>query len=990
MKNQPGMIKKLTWDSIVLYIGVFFSLILVIALPKVYFHIDLEIFWKWSHYWIENWKNIYVSCMDCNYPILGMFSSAGVLGFLGNQGFEKAVVSYRLFLGLIDGLTVLLLFGLLKMFQVGRPALWAGILGISVSSWSGTVWGQIDGISQLLILLTLTWMVGANLKNQSLLKNFRIYIVVSAILLACLLLIKQLTLFSVFSLGLLLAANIGFQSRSWKQFALNSSLAFAVFLGIILFSDLFLRLPAPYFSHLQYIWEIGSNHGDFISGNGFNIWMFLGRNMFSASSLPLAGLNPIFSPYRIGNALFALYVAVITLSLFFFLKRHFLTGQRFLTPEALLSFIFYLALVNLSFNIFLTGTHERYLMHFYPFIIVAWLGLKSYSPHFSNEIFALILFGANLYGFFILQILFQSLGIFPHEFIPYWIIGLFHIALLAGLTVVFMRYQEFSKNIATLLKQNSLLRRIFVNSKLEKMSVSLKNKITPTLLLFIAIFVLGIFARTWEFGTLPPGLNTDEASIGLEAYNLYHFGVDRNGMSFPVHLISWGSGQNVLYAYLLIPLIAFKGLNAFTIRLPMLICGIVSLPLVYYVGLRIFDRKLALISMFLLAISPWHIILSRWGLESNLLPFVFLAGFVFLLKSTQDNRWFFLACAFFGLCFYAYGPAYLGVPVFLVCAIPVLIYFKQIGVKSLAIGLAILALIAAPVLLFLAVNSFHLSTITVGMITAPRLPAQPRYELLAAVFGSNPLGRFAANAWDMVKLLTIQSDGLGWNVLEPYGYLYAVTFPLAILGVILLLPTRKTTLRVEKLLLLAWIIASLSIGIMQPVNLNRINLIFIPLIISVGLLLVNLDQYYKRMSLVAASLFFVGFFLFTSDYHSDTFKKTANGLFYEGVIPALASVQQTGDTPICLTDTLFRPYIYVMFVERKNPVEYVKTIQWIDPTDPFRDTHQLGRYSFGLNYCQYDPKTIYVLSLKEKPPDNGTKYKSELFTKYRVYTPKGN
>jgi hypothetical protein len=65
-------------------------------------------------------------------------------------------------------------------------------------------------------------------------------------------------------------------------------------------------------------------------------------------------------------------------------------------------------------------------------------------------------------------------------------------------------------------------------------------------ILFIFILALGIFARVWGFGRLPPGLNADEASIGIDAFNLLHYGIDRNGISFPVQFISWESGQNAL------------------------------------------------------------------------------------------------------------------------------------------------------------------------------------------------------------------------------------------------------------------------------------------------------------------------------------------------------------------------------------------------------------------------------------------------------------
>jgi hypothetical protein len=188
--------------------------------------------------------------------------------------------------------------------------------------------------------------------------------------------------------------------------------------------------------------------------------------------------------------------------------------------------------------------------------------------------------------------------------------------------------------------------------------MKVRSKSRALLILFFTILGIGILVRVWQFGAIPPGLNKDEASIGVDAMSLLRYHVDRNGMSFPIHFISWGSGQNALYGYLLIPFLAFFGSSSTIIRLPMLLTGIATLPLVYLVGKEIEDEKLGLLAMFFIAVSPWHIILSRWSLESNLLPFVFLVGFVLLIKSIERNGLFPLACLFFGLCLYAYGTAY--------------------------------------------------------------------------------------------------------------------------------------------------------------------------------------------------------------------------------------------------------------------------------------------------------------------------------------------
>ena len=246
------------------------------------------------------------------------------------------------------------------------------------------------------------------------------------------------------------------------------------------------------------------------------------------------------------------------------------------------------------------------------------------------------------------------------------------------------------------------------------------NKKNIERILFVGILILGIFSRVWEFGLLPPGLNTDEASIGVEAFSLLHYGIDRNGIPFPVHFIAWGSGQNALYGYLLIPFIALLGLRPVVIRLPMLISGIASLPLLYYAAKKTADEHFALLTMFLLAISPWHILLSRWGLESNIFPFVFLIGYICLLRIDRRPGWFVAACVLFGLCLYAYGTAYLMVPVFLFCAIIILAKTKIIQKREIALGLVAFSLVTIPIFTFIAVNTFGLNSIELGAVTIPR------------------------------------------------------------------------------------------------------------------------------------------------------------------------------------------------------------------------------------------------------------------------------
>lgn len=133
-------------------------------------------------------------------------------------------------------------------------------------------------------------------------------------------------------------------------------------------------------------------------------------------------------------------------------------------------------------------------------------------------------------------------------------------------------------------------------------------------ILITLIFIIGIAVRLVCIDILPKGLNQDEASAGYEAFSILNYGVDRHNKSFPVQFIAWGSGQNVLYSYIMTIFIAILGVNTLAIRLPMALVGCISLFVFYQLLKRNANKKVALIGLFFLSICPWHIMKSRWGL----------------------------------------------------------------------------------------------------------------------------------------------------------------------------------------------------------------------------------------------------------------------------------------------------------------------------------------------------------------------------------------
>lgn len=513
--------------------------------------------------------------------------------------------------------------------------------------------------------------------------------------------------------------------------------------------------------------------------------------------------------------------------------------------------------------------------------------------------------------------------------------------------------------------------------------------------LFIIILVVGIFARTWQFGDIPPGLNPDEASIGVEAYYIFKFGMDRNGISYPIHLIAWGSGQNALYAYLIMPFVALRGLNAESIRLPMLLSGILSLPLIYFAGRQLWGHKFGLLVMFFMAISPWHIVNSRWAVESNIFPFIFLLGFVFFLQAGRNGGWFIPASICFALSLYSYGTAYIAIPVFLLFGVPALIYFKKIKTSHVISGLLIFSILALPIALFVMINILDLDPIHIGSMTIPRLPVEARYESLAAVFGKSPLTAIMENIAIMFDLLWKQEDDFVWNFVSPFGYFYKLTFPLIAIGFFFLVASFRQVKenRFERWLLLSWIIASLTIGIIHPVNLTRFNLIFTPILFCIAVCLVEFNKHFKYTMPIALVALSVGFVFFTQAYHYGAdYQRRASEAFNAGIIPAIEYASENSSSIICVTDQTRFAYIYTLFVVKIQPSEYLSSIEWLlpefHPVDPARSPRALGLFRFKMSDCMEDPQAVYILKLKETPPNLEVEYKSRTFKKYLVFLPK--
>lgn len=189
--------------------------------------------------------------------------------------------------------------------------------------------------------------------------------------------------------------------------------------------------------------------------------------------------------------------------------------------------------------------------------------------------------------------------------------------------------------------------------------------------------LIAFLVRVIEFGSIPGGLNQDEARTAIDAKAILDYGTDVFGISNPAWLSSMveANHQSVMLAWLQIPFIKVLGFSIFSIRLPMLIISLLGLVVLYLYVRDIKGEKIALIVLGLGAICPYYIMKSRFALDCDVFPHFALFGMFFLNK--LEKKSIYLSMLFFGLSMYCYGLAFVTIP-FLLFFSAIWLYRKKL------------------------------------------------------------------------------------------------------------------------------------------------------------------------------------------------------------------------------------------------------------------------------------------------------------------------
>lgn len=487
------------------------------------------------------------------------------------------------------------------------------------------------------------------------------------------------------------------------------------------------------------------------------------------------------------------------------------------------------------------------------------------------------------------------------------------------------------------------------------------------ILLFLT-FLMALFLRIWQVGQNPTFIS-DEASIGYNAFSILKTGKDEWGKFLPLTFKSFGEHKLPLYIYLTAPSVFAFGLNEFAVRLPSILFGSLTVITVYFMVRRLvgLDRVwLSLLSSFLLAISPWHIQLSRMALEANLSLFIVVLAIVFFLKGLKEKRFFYPSFVLFTLSFYTYNACRVFVPLLVIGL--VLVFRKKLkkGFAGLILPLGFALILLLPIILtgfrgtgerVAKVGIFAdpgiIMRINEQRVSCQKTLLRPYCHLVynrpvvyTQVFLKNYLSHFS------LKFLFFKGPELDQYSVPGRGELYLFELPFLILGVFYLLRFRRTLSILFLWLFLAPLANSFT-GEAHPVRaifLLPAFQIFTAAGVVWTLSFLGKTRWAKIffigifLMVVTVSLrgFLVDYFVFYPSRHTSTWQAG-----YKQLYPKLTHFERDYEK-IFVSKFYGEPHIFYLFYQRFDPQKYQEGAGVVryDRPDRWVNVDRIGQYFF--------------------------------------------
>lgn len=514
----------------------------------------------------------------------------------------------------------------------------------------------------------------------------------------------------------------------------------------------------------------------------------------------------------------------------------------------------------------------------------------------------------------------------------------------------------------------------------------------------LLVLLLAAFLRLYNLADVPPSLSLDEVSLGYNAYSILRTGVDEYGTKLPLSLRAYDDWRPALYAYFIIPSIKIFGLNAWAVRLPSIILSLITVYFTYLIVLELFkQRKIALIAMLFLAISPWHIYISRLSHEANLgLSLVVLGGYYFLrFINTNLGNYLFFSTIIFSLSLYAYQSEKVVVPVmfgmFWLFNIAALLKVKRWVLLSTLIGLILtlpvinMTFSSEGLIRLRGTSAFSVDQSEFYQAAQRLLIARQagdiigiitnhRYFLMTKIFISNFIAHFNPQ-W------LFNGGNFESHKVPGVGLLYIWELPLIFLGIIKLSFLKKE--RIKMILLLTWLFSAIipaAITTQAPHAMRAYTSLPIWQIFSALGFVTFTDKFKKSFVITKISkLFFLLIFIGSIGYffgqYFYKFPLLQSRSFQYALKSAIPYVQKHQDKYQKIifsnTDSLYQSYMFFLFYMKYDPTVYLQ--QGGTKSGGYAETHTFSKYEFRpidwKNEAANNGANLYIGNLADFPDD---------------------
>lgn len=364
------------------------------------------------------------------------------------------------------------------------------------------------------------------------------------------------------------------------------------------------------------------------------------------------------------------------------------------------------------------------------------------------------------------------------------------------------------------------------------------------------------------------------------------------------------------------------------------------------------NKKIAIIVTFIITISPWHFMQSRWGLDCNLMSSMIIISIYTLLKS-KSKLMYILSGLLFGITLYSYALSYIIVPILLFGMFGYLLILKKIKILDIICFCIPLGILAIPLILNLLVNNGWIEPISNGIFSTPKLWAYRGAEI--------SLSNIPKNIWPILKSM-FGYDFNDYNAFEKFGTLYYISIPIFLIGFvesmkISIRTIKKKKINLDNIFIICFFSVLGCLLLTQSICISKANGMYIPMIyfIAIGLYTILYKNKYIFVGSIVSYL--ILFLLFQHYYFGIYGKQNKNESFNETTIEVVQYIEANEKfkgKKINIKTTAIQPYIYTLIANNTSPYEFNESLNMSNGA-----IYGYGRYVFYDSNINED--TVYVI-----------------------------